>query len=183
MLTRARVAARKERHRAFTFAPGAAGTEPGDATLQAVRGTAERFVTAPFAGYASNFGLAGIAKVARLATDRKDAKGWPRVFDSGPLAFLALTRSWECLTPDVTPPAGGRSFYGDFLATGADSGALDAPTAAALREGADLARSSGARFARLADDDARLTAYAVVGEAYRDIHGTEVALQQVLASA
>jgi hypothetical protein len=232
-LARARAAARKERHRALTFEAGPARVDAAEATKAAVRGTARAYVEAPFKGFASNFGLAGLEKLGRLAVDERDPKGWPRLFDSGPLAFLALSRAWACLTLELTPPAGGRDFYADFLA-GARASA-GAAAAGPLSEAEALARRSGERLARLSDElvaaggadlahgvglleeiDAarraggsgaaarigeleaerqalmagcsldrrqRLAAYAVVGEAFRDVHGLEAELQRVLERA
>lgn len=149
-LAQARAAVRKERHRALSFEPGPAEVDPSDATETAVRGTARAYVEAPFKGFASNFGLAGLEKVARLAADERDPKGWPRLFDSGPLAVMALARAWECLTVELTPPAGGRAFYADFLA---DARATARPTTAdLLAEAEALARRSGERLALLSDE-------------------------------
>ncbi|MCA9694455.1 MAG: BtrH N-terminal domain-containing protein, partial [Myxococcales bacterium] len=115
LLARARAACRKEKHRAWTFPKGQAKAAPVAATRAAVRATARSFVEAPYKGFAGNFGLAGLEKAARLCADPKDKKGWARVFHSGPLAYRALYRTWECATLELTPPAGGRSFYAQFL--------------------------------------------------------------------
>jgi hypothetical protein len=229
-LARARAAVRKERHRALTFEAGPAPVDAAEATRTALRGTARAYVEAPFKGYAANFGLAGLEKLGRLATDERDPKGWPRLFDTGPLAFLALTRAWACLTLELTPPAGGRAFYADFL--GGARATLAAGAADAMAEAEALARRSADRLARLTDDlvaaggdevargvglleeidatrrvggrDAavrigeleaerqalmdgcsldrgqRVAAYALVGEAFRDVHGLETELQALL---
>jgi hypothetical protein len=150
VLARARAACRKEKHRSITFQPGVAGKDPVLATRTAVRSTARSFVEAPFKGFTSNFGLAGLEKVARLSVDEKDKKGWPRVFDSGPLAYRALYRTWECATFALTPPAGGRSYYAEFLAE-----ASSLPGLSALRDAAALARKSGDLFGELAEEAVR----------------------------
>jgi hypothetical protein len=77
----------------------------------------------------------------------KDKKGWPNVFDSGPLAYVALYRTWECATFELTPPAGGRTYYAEFL-----DEASRLPGLSALRDAAELARKSGDWFAQLAEE-------------------------------
>lgn len=146
-LARVRAAAKKEKHRAFTFAAGRATTDPVEATLAAVRYTARNLVEAPVANFASNFGLAALEKQARLCRDPKDKRGWRRVFDSGPRACLALYRTWECVTLELTAPAGGRALYADFL-----DQASRLPGLQLLAEAADLARESAELFERLAAD-------------------------------
>src|SRR5690606_27407155 len=71
-VARVRAAAKKEKHRAFTFAAGQAAKAPAEATRQAVRYTARNLVEAPVANFASNFGLAGLEKQVRLCRDTKD---------------------------------------------------------------------------------------------------------------
>jgi len=146
VLARARAAGRKEKHRSLRFSSGPAKADARSAVRAAVRGTAESYLVAPFKGYASNFGLAGIEKIARLCADPRDKKGWPNLFDSGPLAFLVLLRTWECATLELTPPAGGRAYYASFLEGSADLGLPQ------LREAAALARASGDLFTELADE-------------------------------
>lgn len=146
-LARVRAAAKKEKHRAFTFEPGPANAEPLEATQAAVRWTARNLVEAPFANYASNFGLPALDRQARLCVDAKDKRGWPRVFDTGPLACLALYRTWECLTLELTAPAGGRTLYAEFLEEASQLAGLEA-----LGEAAELSRKSAELFAKLADD-------------------------------
>jgi len=144
-LARARAAVRKERHRLFAFTGGTATADPVDATRRAIADTAHGYRVAPFKGFAGNFGLRGLAKMARLMDDARDPKSWPRVFDTAPLAFRALLRTWECATLELTPPGGGRHLYARFLD---DAAAL--PGLGALRQAAGLARASGAAFDALA---------------------------------
>lgn len=146
-VARVRGAAKKEKHRAFTFSPGAATEDPVAATRAAVQGTARAMVEAPFRNFASNFGLAALEKQARLCVDAKDKRGWPRVFGSGPLAARALWRTWECVTLELTAPAGSRALYADFLEESARLPGLEE-----LAEAAKLARDSAELFAKLADD-------------------------------
>lgn len=146
-LAQVRAVAKKEKHRAFTFQPGPATAEPLEATRAAVRWTARNLVEAPFANYASNFGLAALEKQAWLCVDAKDKRGWPRVFDTGPLACLALYRTWECVTLELTAPAGGRALYTEFL-----DEASRLPGLETLGEAAELSRKSAELFAKLADD-------------------------------
>ena len=146
-VARVRAAAKKEKHRAFTFAAGQAATDPVEATRRAVRFTARNLVEAPVANFASNFGLAALEKQARLCSDTKDKRGWRRVFDSGPLACLALYRTWEGVTLELTAPAGGRALYAEFLAESSSLPGLEVLAAAAA-----LARESAELFGRMADD-------------------------------
>jgi hypothetical protein len=103
-------------------------------------------VESPYPTYASNFGLAALDKQARLCRDAKDKRGWRRVFHSGPLACLALYRTWECVTLELTAPAGGRAQYADFL-----DEASRLPGLEGLAEAATLAQTSADLFAELAD--------------------------------
>src|SRR5690606_39219732 len=146
-LAGARAAAKKEKHRAYRFEPGPAAADPVEATRAAVRGTAQALLEAPFANFASNFGLAALEKQARLCADPIDRRGWLRVFDTGVLACLALVRTWEGMTLELTAPAGSRQLYADFLA---EAAAL--PGLVGLTDAADLARESAELFARLTDD-------------------------------
>lgn len=146
-LAKVRGAAKKEKHRAFTFEAGPASADPVAATRAAVSFTARNLVEAPYANFAANFGLAALEKQARLCTDTKDKRGWPRVFASGPLACLALYRTWECLTMELTAPAGGRALYAEFLEESTRLQGLEP-----LAEAAALARQSAEVFSRLADD-------------------------------
>ncbi len=110
----ARQAYRKAKHQMLTIT----GAEVGDlagGVRSAIRATADNFATSPYKGFASNWGFAGIEKWARLLVDERDRKGWPRVFDSDALAFLAMTRVHESIEILFTPPAAGRVLYGEFL--------------------------------------------------------------------
>lgn len=147
VLAAARAAVKKEKHRLVTFAPGTAATAPGEAVRQAVAHTVRTFRESPFKGFQGNFGLKGLAKAAKLMADAKDPKGWAKVFGSGPLAFRALYRTFECAMIELTAPAGGRAFEADFL-----DDAAKLPGLKGLGEAAKLARQSGERFEALADD-------------------------------
>jgi hypothetical protein len=68
------------------------------------------------------------------------------VFGSGPLAFRALIRTFDCAMLELTAPAGGRPFYAEFL-----EDAARLPGLAKLSAAAGLARESGERFEALAD--------------------------------
>ena len=71
----------------------------------------DRFLVAydesPAKSFASNIGTEGLRKWARLLTDRKDKKGWPKVFPNGALAYLGLRRVYDGLEHEYTAPAGG----------------------------------------------------------------------------
>ncbi len=146
VLTAARAAAKKEKHRLVTFSPGAAGNAPAEAARRAIEHTARSFRESPFKGFAGNFGLQGLRKAANLMRDSKDPKSWSRVFHDGPLAYRALYRTFECAMIELTAPAGGRAFYADFLDDAAKNDGLSG-----LAEVAALARQSGERFEHLAE--------------------------------
>ena len=110
-----RGAVKKEKNRLLTFAPGTAKTESTQAVHVALKHTAHTFRNAPYKNFASNFGLAGLAKAEELIGGTKGAKTWSKVFDSGPFAFRALQRVFECAMLELTPPAGGRPLYAEFL--------------------------------------------------------------------
>jgi hypothetical protein len=145
-LAAARAAVGKEKPRLLTFAPDAPRTAPADAARQAAAYTAKSFRESPFQGFQGNFGLKGLQKAAKLMADAKDPKGWAKVFGSGPLAFRALIRTFDCAMLELTAPAGGRPFYAEFL-----EAAARLPGLAKLSAAAGLARESGERFEALAD--------------------------------
>lgn len=141
-----RGAVKKEKHRLLTFEGGEASADPVAAVRTALAHTAHTFRNAPFKNFANNFGLAGLAKAGELIGATKGAKSWAKVFDSGPFAFRALYRVFECAMIELTPPAGGRPFYADFLDEAATMDGLGA-----LTEAAQHVRASGAMFEQLAD--------------------------------
>ena len=145
-LATARSAVKKEKNRLLAFEGGAASTDPVDAVRAAIAHTAHTFRKAPFKNFAGNFGLKGLEKAAALIGGEKGPKAWRKVFDSGPKAFNALYRTFECSMMELTPPAGGRSFYAEFLEDAARLEGL-----AGLRKAADAARESAAEFEALSE--------------------------------
>lgn len=145
-LAAARASVKKDKQRLVTFTPGAARTRPFDAVRQAAAHTVRTLRESPFKGFKGNFGLNGMHKAAKLMADAKDPKGWAKVFGSGELAFRALYRTWECAMVDLTPPAGGRLFFAEYL-----EAAAKLPRLGGLADAAALARQSGAGFEALAD--------------------------------
>jgi hypothetical protein len=69
--------------------------------------------------FAGNFGLRGMAKWADAVADRRGAKGWARLFDSGPAFGHAMRRLHDCLTYDYSSPGALRPLYADFLTAAA----------------------------------------------------------------
>lgn len=117
---RARAMYKKAKHRLISIEPPAGPLDLSPAIVAATRATARRYTEAPYKGFAGNFGLAGLEKWHRLLTDRKDPKGWPQLFPSGPLAYLALRRTFDGIEHEFTAPAAGRPLYADFLRTAAE---------------------------------------------------------------
>lgn len=114
-LARARASIRKTRHRLFTANPSdAAATSPSHVD-DAIAACVDRFVNSPYKGFASNFGFAGMEKWLALLTDERDAKGWLRLFPDGRRACMGLRRVYQGLQCELTPPAGGRALYAEFL--------------------------------------------------------------------
>ena len=109
-----RAAYKKGKHRSWTVKESEV-TDLDSAVRRAVSDCAQRYTEAPYKGYASNFGLAGMEKWARLLVDEKDKKGWPKLFPEGGAACLALRRTYQGLQHELTPPAAGRGLYAEFL--------------------------------------------------------------------
>lgn len=110
---------KKGKHRLVTIYGTEKGHDPSAAIRNAIAYTVKSFHESPFKGFASNFGFAGLEKFQRLLTDKKDAKGWPKLFTEGRNACTGLHRVYECLQHDYTAPNAGRSLYADFLAEAA----------------------------------------------------------------
>lgn len=87
------------------------------------------------AATSESFSLPAWRKWARLTTDIRNAKAWPKVFADGRGLAGALASVWEGVEP--LGPAGGslRGLYADFLDEAADLTGLDLrPCAARYRE-------------------------------------------------
>jgi Domain of unknown function (DUF4872)/Butirosin biosynthesis protein H, N-terminal len=88
-----------------------------------------------------SFSLPAWGKWARMLTDRKNAKGWPRVFADGSGLFRALVSVTEAIDGGIGSTGGHlRGLYADFLTEAAallDDGRLD-DAAARWRDAADL---------------------------------------------
>lgn len=87
----------------------------------ALADTARRYEHAPYKGFASNFGLAGMQKFVAALTDAKDKRGWPRLFPEGKLAAIGLRRLYQGLELELTPPSGGRGVQAQFLRAAAQA--------------------------------------------------------------
>jgi hypothetical protein len=96
--------------------------------------------------FAGNFGLRGMAKWADAVADRRTAKGWARLYGSGPAFAHAMQRLHDCLTTDHSSPGAMRPMYAEFLTTAA---ALTGN--AALAEAADGYARAGEIWSAVAD--------------------------------
>ncbi len=166
---RARSAYKKAKHRLVTIDPGAGRVDMAKPARAAAAATADRYTTAPYKGFASNFGFAGMEKWRRLLTDRKDAKGWPTLFPHGRLAYLALRRTFDGLEHEYTAPAAGRPEYAEFL-----DGAAKATSDARFRAAADTFRAAGAAWSALTRaietcGDATVEEGCRLGESFREL--------------
>jgi len=94
---------------------------------------------------ASNSGLAGLEKFARLLSDPKDKRGWPSQFPAGLPLYKGLTGIFRAIEVDG---AGGalRPLYAQFLDEAASL--LDKP---ALQAVADRYRTIGKAWTSLAE--------------------------------
>lgn len=110
---------RKGKNRLVTLSGRAQGFDLAQAARQAVALTVKNFHESPVKSFASNFGFAGLEKWQRLLTDKRDPKGWAKVFASGREALAGLGRVYECLQHEYTAPAAGRPLYAEFLAEAA----------------------------------------------------------------
>ena len=108
--------------------------------------------------FAGNFGLRGLAKWAAAVGDRRSAKGWSRLFDSGPAFGHAMRRLHDCLTFEYSSPGAMRPLYADFL-----TGAAEVVGDAALRDAADRYAAAGAVWAQIADTAAWPAAWPPTG--------------------
>lgn len=155
----ARGAYKKGKHRLITINRDAASPsreELGARVVDAARATALRYTHAPYKGFASNMGLAGIAKWRRLLTDTKQPKSWPNLFAGGARACMALRRAFEGIEHEFTPPAGGRPMYADFL-----SEAAELTGDSAFRRASDAYRCTGKGWRAVSDFVAGCGAHAV----------------------
>ncbi|HXR43446.1 MAG TPA: DUF4872 domain-containing protein, partial [Pseudolysinimonas sp.] len=108
-----------KRRMAVLRAPGEVG-DAREALHGALADTAQRYEVAPYKGFASNFGLAGMQKFVDALTDTKDKRGWPRLFPEGKRAAIGLRRLYQGLELEMTPPAGGRGVQAQFLRAAAE---------------------------------------------------------------
>lgn len=111
----ARAGYKKAKHRMLTVERDARPKDLENSMHAAARACADRYVNAPYKGFASNFGLAGMEKWQRLLTDERDPKGWRKLFPSGRAACLGLRRAYEGLEHEMTSTGAGRFAYGTFL--------------------------------------------------------------------
>jgi hypothetical protein len=124
------------------------------ALQRAVRGYDE----SPAKSFASNIGIAGLTKWARLLVDRKDAKAWCKVFSEPAHACTGLRRTYDCLEHDYTAPAAGRSVFADFVRRAA--GWLDEPELEPIAKAYERSAERWSEIARTIAgcDDAALAA-------------------------
>lgn len=101
--------------------------------------------------FRSNCGFAGMEKWRRLLVDDKDRKGWPRVFASGPDAFVGLRRAYDAMCRDYTAPAAGRPLYATFLRQAADGLDLEPGGRRQLGEAAGAFERAGEGWSALAE--------------------------------
>lgn len=123
-LADARSGYRKGKHRLITVKPTGSPRvdrpDPAAVVLEAIRGTVRGFHEALYAGFGSNFGMAGLERWATRIVDRRDPKGWPRLLADGPSLASALARMYDGIEVEFTAPGGSRPFYADFLDEAAD---------------------------------------------------------------
>lgn len=152
----ARAANRKAKHRMVTV--GRPDNHELDWPLvlaEAVAYAVEGFNTPPVPQFASNIGLAGLAKWQDLLTSGTK-KGWGTIFGEGRRAAIGLTRLYDCIHHSYTAPAAGRSLHADFLDEAAATVAATATRsefagqAERWRASAEKWRLSGERWSEVA---------------------------------
>ncbi|MGE3166237.1 MAG: BtrH N-terminal domain-containing protein [Planctomycetota bacterium] len=136
-LAAARASYKKAKHRLVAIDGQDRSYDLAVGITEALDATVRSFHEARFKGYASNFGFAGLEKWRTMLVDTKDPKSWRKVFATREHAFIALQRTYECIHYQVTPPAGGRPLYADFLEE-----AAEVTGKSALAEAADALRKS-----------------------------------------
>ena len=110
--------------------PGAVN-DLGSIIHDAIGDTLHRYEHAPYKGFKSNFGFAGMEKWVKLLVDERSAKGWPKQFPDGALTCLALRRTYQGLEYEMTGPGAGRAMYAAFLEDAAEITGHEAYRAAA----------------------------------------------------
>jgi hypothetical protein len=101
-----------------------------------------KYLTSP----SDSFSLPAIRKWARLMTDTKNTKGWPRVFRDGHGLFTTLRCIYEGIKHKGCEGAGLRFLYADFLREAAGPAAKPG-----FKEAASLYRRAGNQWIRLAN--------------------------------
>jgi hypothetical protein len=71
-------------------------------------------------GSSASFAVPAWRKWARLVTDEKAAKGWPKVFADGTGLASAMLSAWEAIEPVGMSGGNLRDLYADFLDEAAD---------------------------------------------------------------
>lgn len=138
---RARVGSYK--HRLIVPEPDGALSE---ATLRAAAAAGLADQVEHLAQKSDSFPLPAWRKWARLLTDTRNAKAWPRVFASRPGLVSALLSTYEGIEPLGTNGGHLRDLYADFLAESADL--LELP---GLRERAEDWRAIAVQWHSLAE--------------------------------
>lgn len=147
VLGRAWAAHRKGRHEMTTVAEVPDRPDLARAVRQAVALTADH-LTGPVLGNAFdvNFGLSGMARLAKDLRDTRTRSGWTARFSDEPGFRYVTARLAECLTSAYTAPGGTRPLYSAFLSEA--SALLDSPETAGAAE--EIA-ASGRQWQALAD--------------------------------
>jgi hypothetical protein len=166
-LAAARASYKKAKHR-MVVVEGAGEVDLPAAVKDAVTSTARNFVECPYKGFVSNWGFAGMEKWARMCTDDKDKKGWPRMFSTPRLARLALTRVTESVERGYTAASAGRGVYADFLEESSRLAGLEG-----LADAAERYRELAARWSALSEA-------ATAGEAMRPWRAATAAFDRAL---
>jgi hypothetical protein len=134
------------KNRLLTLALPALPADFSAVLRDSIRRTAHVFLNGPEKGPKVNFGLAGLLKWADMVVEKKDKKGWPRLFPPGGALYGNLIALYEAIELQGTGGGASRGLYADFLVEAAQVvGQTD------LKRAADLFRQSAARWTELAD--------------------------------
>jgi hypothetical protein len=128
----------------YLIGPPAGELDIRTAVLAGIDRTAQCLVQPDRSSFDSSFGVPGIRRWARLLTDSRDKRGWPRLFAEPEARSAALASVVRGLGGRGTSGSACRRPYAQFLADAAVL--LGAP---ALAEAAKIYRELGERWAAL----------------------------------
>jgi hypothetical protein len=111
-LARARAAIRSDKHRLLIVTGTSGPVDLEAAVVESIRDCWRALLHPP----SGNFGLAALAKWRDLVANRRDAKGWPRLFQPLPRLWQGLATTHATIEALGTGGSALRGMYAEFLA-------------------------------------------------------------------